>query len=663
MAFKPSQFEGVANEMLAIFDQMEIEILQQIRKDLDKNISNPQKTFKWEEMNRHRMQVQRILSAYRLEGSKALKRLSTRAYLTGLMGADTDLMNMGLNLPQGIATEIIGNTRFTDEFKIVGEFGKMHISAVSALASSFAGDIDRMLLQVSRREDDIFKNIIKEVSGLGVTGVNTRLQITQKALDKFCKNGIGAFTDKAGKVWDIGSYTQMATRTALVQASVQGHVNRLSEQGKDLVIVSSHQRACHLCRPWQRKILSISGEDEKYPPLQRAISAGLYHPNCGHTISAYIEGLTEIDDEDDGTSGLYKDQQRLREIERNIRKWKKRQQMAVDPKTQALTQRKIKEWQKKARELTESTGIPRKYSNEKVHKASLKDIPKKVPLDKKSISKKLQAIKKDLKDDKLDWKSTYKELTEEQIKAYNTHAHRESLSEEDRWAYDRYVRTSNSFNINKNLYTGQYRWDKNEYHEYLKELREEPKHSKEKIDSAVAKKLAKGEKYEDVMKWAKEQASLKKYDEERIQKRLSNFLAGTKIPQIDKISELINKYTIPEDMKVVRFVKGDVLKTIVESVGGDKNSDPTYLNKILSGVVWQNKGFTSVSYDINANVFTSHNIQMEIYVPKGTNGMITSNWVESEIVLDKGANFQIMAVEKRKNKIVLVMKMKGYGEV
>ena len=374
--FKPSQFDGVADEILAIYQQMEEEILEQMSKDLTSQAMKYQE-MKFDEMEKHKKMILRIIDQYNKDGAKVLKRMSIRAYLIGMMGADSDLADMGFG-GGGSGIDLSTSTSYTDDVKLMGSFGSLHVSAINALASEYAGAIQGMLVQVARRENDIFQKVIKEVMGSAITGMTTRVQATQKALDKFASNGIGGFVDKAGRVWDIGSYAQMATRTGLVHASVQGHITRLQERGKDLVIVSSHSRACDLCRPWQRKILSLSGKDERYPSLSQAISAGLYHPNCGHSLSAYIEGLTEVEDEDDGSAHLYQDQQNLRNAERHIRQWKKKLATAVTPEAKLKAENKIAQWQQMARNISKSTGIPRKYSNEKIHPAHFQKIPDKM---------------------------------------------------------------------------------------------------------------------------------------------------------------------------------------------------------------------------------------------------------------------------------------------
>lgn len=105
----------------------------------------------------------------------------------------------------------------------------------------------------------------------------------------------------------------------------------------DLVTASNAPRECPLCRPWEGKVLTISGPDGAHAvevehaiedgrtvrvnvagSLDAARRAGLQHPNCRHSVSAYTPGITRTDN---ATSDPAGDEagQRQRAIERNIR--------------------------------------------------------------------------------------------------------------------------------------------------------------------------------------------------------------------------------------------------------------------------------------------------------------------------------------------------------
>jgi hypothetical protein len=161
----------------------------------------------------------------------------------------------------------------------------------------------------------------------------TRLAAAQKALTQLEQAGFRTFTDRAGRRWELASYTEMAVRTVTAQAAVNGALDRFQSFGMDLVIVSDAPAECSLCRPWEGKVLSITGRTPGYPTMAEARAAGLWHPNCRHNVGLFIEGVTRplkaaADPQGD------RDRQRQRALERQVRGWRRRQAAAVTPEEQ-----------------------------------------------------------------------------------------------------------------------------------------------------------------------------------------------------------------------------------------------------------------------------------------------------------------------------------------
>jgi hypothetical protein len=195
----------------------------------------------------------------------------------------------------------------------------------------------------------------------------TRLQIAQRSWSRLLERGITGFTDASGRRWELASYTEMATRSRLADTAVRAHLDTLAGAGVDLVIVSDAPQECPVCRPWEGKILSRSGSGRRTVEVEHATvdgrtlrvevagtvdeakRAGLMHPSCRHSLSAYLPGLTKpptrtADPEGDAA------RQRLRAIERQIRAWKLRAEAAVDPQAGTVAAQRARAWQAKLRE-------------------------------------------------------------------------------------------------------------------------------------------------------------------------------------------------------------------------------------------------------------------------------------------------------------------------
>lgn len=127
-------------------------------------------------------------------------------------------------------------------------------------------------------------------------------------------------------------------------------------------------------------------------------------------------------------------------------------------------------------------------------------------------------------------------------------------------------------------------------------------------------------------------------------------------PEYQKISDtlqsVIDKNAIPDDIKVVRYVSGDAFEpmTGVKFPVATLKTKPEDFWKTLEGVpnkIEKNhkcveKGFLSTSAVEDKNVMQRKPVQLNICVPKGTHGYISSNYKESEIIFGKGSTLTVI---------------------
>lgn len=214
-----------------------------------------------------------------------------------------------------------------------------------------------------------------------LSGEVTRLQASQHVLDRLATRGISGFRDRAGRDWSLEAYAEMAVRTGAGRAAIQGHVDALAASGMDLVIVSDSPRECPMCRPWERKVLSIGGRVGRIiepagdrpggvvvdvaGSLAEALAVGLFHCNCTHTVSAYLPGVTKSGNAV-AEPARYELGQRQRQIERNIRAWKRREAVALDVAAQRRALAKVREWQAALRQHVSTHDLQRLRHREQV---------------------------------------------------------------------------------------------------------------------------------------------------------------------------------------------------------------------------------------------------------------------------------------------------------
>jgi len=240
--------------------------------------------------------------------------------------------------------------------------------AVDRLAQETVALVTETHRGILRGVEDGYRQVIAEVSATPLLGIDSRRQATQRAMERFSDRGLRTFVDKGGRAWQMTSYTEMATRTSVGRAAVEGHTDRLRAAGLDLVIVSNAPHECPVCRPYEGKVLSIDGPDEPHEvdvehalddgrtvrvdvagSLNAARARGFQHPNCRHSVAAYLAGVTRAPEDASEDLDGYEATQKQRAIERGIRKWKNRAASATTPEAKRAAEARVRAWQGRMR--------------------------------------------------------------------------------------------------------------------------------------------------------------------------------------------------------------------------------------------------------------------------------------------------------------------------
>ncbi len=175
--------------------------------------------------------------------------------------------------------------------KVIAGFAAIHQQAAQILAESSHNRFEEVIQLIGRRVNDIYRTVQLEAAMGTVTGFKTWQQAAQRIRENLAEHGITGFVDKAKREWSMRTYAEMAARTVAMEAHLEGTKNRLLEHGSDLIKISSHSKPCSYCRPWEGKILSLTGKTPGYPTLEEAKAAKLFHPRCKHAYGAYIPEL------------------------------------------------------------------------------------------------------------------------------------------------------------------------------------------------------------------------------------------------------------------------------------------------------------------------------------------------------------------------------------
>lgn len=366
MPIDPGQGERLARRVSELYADAELSLLRRIARTLAAGLEAPGwAQSKLLELNllRHRM-------------GQDLAALDERA-----VGAIRETVAFAWGIGQATAVQDLDDTGRDDVV-----MPPARARAVEVIAEDTIGVVRQVRPAALRAVVDIYQRVVAEASAVTILGVDTRRQAAQGALDRLAGRGVTGFTDTAGRAWSMESYVEMAVRTGTGKAAVQGHIDQLQANGLDLVQVSDAPRECALCRPWEGKVLSlgrgVAGVIEAPSAvgdatvrvriagsLDDARRAGFQHPNCRHSVSAYLPGATRRRPAVAEPSG-YEAQQRQRAIERGIRQWKTREALALDDAAAATARAKVREWQGTMRDhLAAHPDLKRQGAREQVGQA------------------------------------------------------------------------------------------------------------------------------------------------------------------------------------------------------------------------------------------------------------------------------------------------------
>jgi hypothetical protein len=187
-----------------------------------------------------------------------------------------------------------------------------------------------------------------------------RIEAAQHALDTLTENGITGFTDRAGRNWDLLSYVEMATRTAVSNMYDNVQNAAILAGGHDLIwtLTDSTEGSCPLCIPWLGRVLSLTGRTTGLVSisdaggrlvqvnvagtLNEARAAGFRHPNCRCSWILFVDGadLTAVEPSAELLE-MYQASQRQRALERHVRAAGRRASTAMTPEARKQARRDL----------------------------------------------------------------------------------------------------------------------------------------------------------------------------------------------------------------------------------------------------------------------------------------------------------------------------------
>lgn len=258
------------NKIIVLYKRAYKKIVQEIASATDFGIYNRRAILS---------QIEGILTRLGADVQDFIDKEIPNNYTTGFNQAERQLRSFGYNI---VADQ---------------QFNLLHQEAIMNLIDDTSKAFGESITGVKRSAELLLNKAVKEEIKMrmaeGVIGGEATREIKKYIVGYLKENDLSSLIDKGGRKWTLDRYTEMLIRTKTVEARNRGLINRTAETGFDLVQVSDHSGECELCRPWEGRILSLTGATKGYPTLDEAESAGLFHPNCRHAINAYDPQLAK----------------------------------------------------------------------------------------------------------------------------------------------------------------------------------------------------------------------------------------------------------------------------------------------------------------------------------------------------------------------------------
>lgn len=372
-------------------EDLEDELIASMKRNLARHEAEEEKEgFRWEmwqkaklrRLKEFREDNQRIIEEYKPRVKDVIWDTIKNAYAKGKSIIKSLLSKLSISFPKGNVVPLMEEPPPERDFFGINR-ARIEVlqseaeEPVHEIQEQVQSDMDRATSAMWRRMDDVYrKTIYKAGIFLNAGGMSLNQAIDQATKD-FLAKGIDCIEYKNGNRVNIASYAEMALRTAAHRATLAAEGKERDRLGIHTVIVSAHANTCELCAPWQAKILvddvfsSGTAEEARelgYPLLSEAIKAGLLHPNCRHTITTYIPGVTQIPKipDEKKAAETYSAEQKQRALERKIRKWKRIAEGSLDEKNIKAAKNKLNAYRKELRELlADHPELRRDYSREK----------------------------------------------------------------------------------------------------------------------------------------------------------------------------------------------------------------------------------------------------------------------------------------------------------
>lgn len=367
----PQYLQRVPTAMVELYGEAEAAILEDMARRMngyDMLIPAAQHQLQMlEQMGAAREEIMGQLARLTGKSNRELERIMREAGMEAVRADDMVYRAAGLTPSPLSASQGLQRVLQAGLIKTKGLFTNLTQTTADTAGRQFERALDAAYMQVT-------------------SGAFSPQEAVRMAVKSLCRQGVTAIEYPSGHRDSMDVAVRRAVVTGVNQTALQMQGARLEDMGTDFVETTAHAGARPSHAEWQGQIFSWSGRSRKYPDFKSTTGygtgAGLGGWNCSHSFRPYMEGmprtyseklLQAYEAENYEYNGRkmteYEALQRQREIERNIRRWKREKQaLAAIGGDTSEAAAKLSRWNAAQADFLEQTGLKRQYSRETVPK-------------------------------------------------------------------------------------------------------------------------------------------------------------------------------------------------------------------------------------------------------------------------------------------------------
>lgn len=365
-----NQFEKLIKPLAAIYDEIELEIIQNILKKLD-NYSSISGSIEWyleklEDLGILNNDTKKIIKSHKTDADKIIKELSKKT-----ISSMDDFDRLKQYYEQGLI-----DTNPIDLFDSVSMNNLMN----NATKDVF--DIMKLIdSKVLEGTDEAYKKILNKAYVETASGIYTYQESIRNALKEFAKEGIRTVHYDNGKTLSIEAVVRRDVITRVNKLVGDINLNNAKELGTNLVYVNQHEGArvrtpymkfdYEAHAEWQGKVYMIEGSSKEYDNFYEKTGygemLGLKGLNCYHDFRPHFEWESipeRIGEEKNREKRELLDKQRT--FERKIRQLRREKEVykQIDKEEYKRASNKLETTNNQYNTFLDENNLNRDYSRE-----------------------------------------------------------------------------------------------------------------------------------------------------------------------------------------------------------------------------------------------------------------------------------------------------------